>query len=174
VDKPADDNWLASEAAPDHCGTDNKLLCHASLQAITTTENPTSTALATKKGWYLALAQGEQVVTGSVTAYGNTTFNTHTPTVPNALTCKPDLGTARVYNVSYVDAAAQSIKGRFQNVEGGGLAPTPVVGRVELDNGNIRDVVIGANPDSFLSPKGTAPKAAFKQPKGRVYWFIQK
>jgi len=38
----------------------------------------------------------------------------------------------------------------------------------------MRDVVIGANPDSFLSPKGTSPKAAFKQPKGRVYWFIQK
>ncbi|HEX8005407.1 MAG TPA: hypothetical protein VF482_03155, partial [Trebonia sp.] len=124
--------------------------------------------------WYLTLAPGEQVVTGSVTAYGNTTFNTHPPTVPSTLTCKPDLGTALVYNVSYVNAAAQSPLGRFQNVVGGGLAPTPVVGRVELDNGNIRDVVIGASPDSFLSPKGTAPKAAFKQPKGRVYWFIQK
>ena len=176
VDKPTDSNWLPSEGVVTRCGTgtSNELLCHASLQAITTTENPTSAELATKKGWYLALAAGEQVVTGSVTAYGVTTFNTHTPTVPNALTCKADLGTARVYNVSYVNAAAQSPLGRFQNVEGGGLAPTPVVGRVELDNGNIRDVVIGANPDSFLSPKGTAPKAAFKQPKGRVYWFIQK
>jgi type IV pilus assembly protein PilY1 len=45
---------------------------------------------------------------------------------------------------------------------------------VQLDDGSMRDVVIGANPDSFLSPKGTSPKAAFKQPKGRVYWFIQK
>jgi type IV pilus assembly protein PilY1 len=35
-------------------------------------------------------------------------------------------------------------------------------------------VVIGANPDSFLSPRGAAVKAAFRQPKGRVYWFIQK
>ena len=176
VDKPTDDNWLTSEGVLSRCGTgtSNELLCHASLQAITTTSNPTPTELATKKGWYLALAPGEQVVTGSVTAYGNTTFNTHTPTVPNTLTCKPDLGTARVYNISYVNAAAQSPLGRFQNVAGGGLAPTPVVGRVELDNGSIRDVVIGASPDSFLSPRGTAPKAAFKQPKGRVYWFIQK
>ena len=77
--------------------------------------------------------------------------------------------------MSFVNAAAQGTNGRFQNVVGGGLAPTPVVGRVQLDgDGGMRDVVIGANPDSFLSPKGTAPKAAFKQPKGRVYWFIQK
>ncbi|MET3372595.1 type IV pilus assembly protein PilY1 [Variovorax boronicumulans] len=173
VDKPTAGTWLTSEA--DRCGTGNEVLCHASLQAITTAENPTSTDLATKKGWYLALAAGEQVVTGSVTAYGTTTFNTHTPTAPNTQTCKADLGTARVYNVSYVDAAAQGTNGRFQNVVGGGLAPSPAVFRVQLDgNGGMRDVVIGANPDSFLSPKGTAPKAAFKQPKGRVYWFIQK
>jgi type IV pilus assembly protein PilY1 len=48
------------------------------------------------------------------------------------------------------------------------------VGRVQLDDGSIRDVVIGARPESFLSPKGAAVKAAFRQPKGRVYWFIQK
>jgi len=51
--------------------------------------------------------------------------------------------------------------------------PSPVVGRVMVGD-TFRDVVIGANPDSFLSPKGAAVKAAFKQPKGRVYWFIQK
>ncbi|BEP56617.1 MULTISPECIES: pilus assembly protein [Variovorax] len=173
VDKPTDATWLTSEA--DRCGTGNEVLCHTSLQAITDASTPSSSDLATKKGWYLGLAAGEQVVTGSVTAYGVTTFNTHTPTNPNTQSCRADLGTARVYNVSYVNAAAQGTNGRFQNVVGGGLAPTPVVGRVQLDgDGGMRDVVIGANPDSFLSPKGTAPKAAFKQPKGRVYWFIQK
>ena len=78
-------------------------------------------------------------------------------------------------DVSYTNAAPPSGTSRFDAVIGGGLAPSPVVGRVQLDgNGGTRDVVIGANPDSFLSPKGTAPKAAFRQPKGRVYWFIQK
>ncbi|BEP40881.1 pilus assembly protein [Variovorax sp. V15] len=172
VDKPTDSTWLSSETS--NCGAGNGLLCQASLLPITDTSTPTSSDLATKKGWYLALAAGEQVVTSSVTAYGVTTFNTHTPSNPNTQTCRADLGTARVYNVSYVNAAPQGPGGRFQNVVGGGLAPSPVVGRVQLDNGTMRDVVIGANPDSFLSPKGTSPKAAFKQPKGRVYWFIQK
>jgi type IV pilus assembly protein PilY1 len=169
VDKPADDTWLTSEST--NCDG-NSLLCHGSLLAITGTSAPTPTALAAKKGWYLVLAPGEQVVTSSVTAYGNTTFNTHTPTDPAVRqSCRADLGTANVYNLAYLNAGAQGA--RFQNVVGGGLAPSPVVGRVMV-NGSFRDVVIGANPDSFLSPKGAAVKTAFTQPKGRVYWFIQK
>jgi len=172
VDKPSDTAWLSSESTK--CSS-TPVLCHASLQAITSTATPTATDLASKKGWYLALAPGEQVVTASVTAYGITTFNTHIPTTPNTQSCKADLGTANVYNVSYANAAPpDGSTGRFQNVVGGGLAPSPVVGRVQLDDGSIRDVVIGARPDSFLSPKGATPKSAFKQPKGRVYWFIQK
>ena len=171
VDKPADGSWLSSEAT--RCD-DKSLLCHSSLLGITGTDTPSATDLAAKKGWYLVLAAGEQVVTSSVTAYGNTTFNTHTPTSPTvSQSCRADLGTANVYNVSYLNATGQNDGSRFQNVIGGGLAPSPVVGRVMVD-GTLRDVVIGANPDSFLSPKGAAVKAAFKQPKGRVYWFIQK
>lgn len=171
VDKPSDSSWLTSEST--RCGA-VEVLCENSLLAITTTGTPTGTDLAAKKGWYLALATGEQVVTSSVTAYGTTTFNTHIPTDPTVRqSCRADLGTANVYNVSYTNAAPPSGTSRFDAVIGGGLAPSPVVGRVQVD-GQMRDVVIGANPDSFLSPKGTAPKAAFRQPKGRVYWFIQK
>ncbi|MGJ3700024.1 pilus assembly protein [Variovorax sp. AFSI2.2] len=171
VDKPSDNTWLTTEASK--CDG-YSLLCHNSLFGITGTATPSAADLEAKKGWYLVLAAGEQVVTSSVTAYGNTTFNTHTPTSPTvSQSCRADLGTANVYNVSYLDAGGQNDGARFQNVIGGGLAPSPVVGRVMVD-GTLRDVVIGANPDSFLSPKGAAVKAAFKQPKGRVYWFIQK
>jgi len=171
VDKPSDNTWLTTEASK--CDG-YSLLCHNSLFGITGTATPSAADLEAKKGWYLVLAAGEQVVTSSVTAYGNTTFNTHTPTSPTvSQSCRADLGTAKVYNVSYLDAGGQNDGARFQNVIGGGLAPSPVVGRVMVD-GTLRDVVIGANPDSFLSPKGAAVKAAFKQPKGRVYWFIQK
>jgi type IV pilus assembly protein PilY1 len=171
VDKPNDDSWLANEST--RCNG-NALLCHASLLGVTSADSPSTTDLAARKGWWLALAAGEQVVTSSVTAYGITTFNTHTPTNPAVRqSCRADLGTARVYNVSYLNAAGQNGGPRFQTVVGGGLAPSPVVGRVKIGNG-YRDVVIGANPDSFLSPKGTAVKTAFTQPKGRVYWFIQK
>jgi type IV pilus assembly protein PilY1 len=171
VDKPSDDTWLSSEAT--RCGA-VQVLCHQSLLGILTASDPSAEALAAKKGWYLALAPGEQVVTGSVTAYGTTTFNTHIPTDPSKpKSCKADLGTANVYNVSYLNAHPAQGTSRFDAVTGGGLAPTPVVGRVQVD-GQLRDVVIGANPDSFLSPKGAAVKGAFRQPKGRVYWFIQK
>ena len=173
VDKPSDALWL--DAEPARCDT-LKVLCHASLVAITGTATPTAIELAGKKGWYLTLAAGEQVVTSSVTAYGTTTFNTHIPTDPaKRLACKVDLGTASVYNVSYLDASPPTgTRDRAGVVIGGGLAPSPVVGRVQLDDGSQRDVVIGGSPKSFLSPKGAAVKAAFKQPKGRVYWFIQK
>lgn len=171
VDKPSDGTWLTAEAT--RCGA-VEVLCHQSLFGILTATSPTGEELAAKKGWYLALAAGEQVVTGSVTAYGTTTFNTHIPTNPaTRQTCGPDLGKAHVYNVSYLNAAPATGASRFDVVHGGGLAPTPVVGRVQVD-GQLRDVVIGANPDSFLSPKGAAVKAAFRQPKGRVYWFIRR
>jgi type IV pilus assembly protein PilY1 len=170
VDKPSDTTWLTTEAT--RCNGIS-VLCHGSLFAITGNTTPSATELAAKKGWYLALAAGEQVVTSSVTAYGTTTFNTHTPTDSSVTqSCRANLGTANVYNLSYLDATGQN-GARFQNVVGGGLAPSPVVGRVMVGD-TFRDVVIGANPDSFLSPKGATVKAAFKQPKGRVYWFIQK
>ncbi|MCR8960740.1 hypothetical protein M0765_024305 [Variovorax sp. S2] len=166
VDKPTDDSWLLAEA--DRCDG-SKLLCHNSLLAITDTTPPLASDLANKKGWYLALAAGEQVVTSSVTAYGNTTFNTHIPTDPAAQrqSCRSDLGTANVYNVSYLDAKAQAENGtRFQNVEGGGLAPSPTVFRAPLDDGTFRDVVIGANPDSFLSPRGNRAQGRFQAAQG--------
>ncbi|MGK6307643.1 pilus assembly protein [Variovorax sp. DT-64] len=173
VDKPADTSWLDAEAS--RCGS-VKVLCHQSLVAITGTSTPTGTDLAAKKGWYLALAAGEQVVTSSVTAYGTTTFSTHIPSNPlnQSQTCRADLGTASVYNVSYLDASPAQGGTRSDVVVGGGLAPSPFVGRVRDDNNGVRDVVIGGSRDSVLSPKETFGKAAFRQPKGRVYWFIQK
>lgn len=175
VDKPSDPTWLNPPAdQPTQCGGQS-LLCHDSLLAIARdAPTPAPSDLAAKKGWYLELAAGEQVVTASVTAYGVTTFNTHIPTDgATTQSCKSNLGTANVYNVAYANAAAQGGL-RFADVVGGGLAPSPVVGRVQLDDGSLRDVVIGGSPESFLSPKGMAAKAAFRQPKGRVYWFIQK
>lgn len=173
VDKPSDDTWLNAE--PARCGA-VKVLCQQSLVAITGTSTPTGTELAAKKGWYLALAAGEQVVTSSVTAYGTTTFSTHIPSDPlkQSQTCRADLGTASVYNVSYLDGSPPTGATRSDVVVGGGLAPSPFVGRVRDDSGGQRDVVIGGSRDSVLSPKEAVGKAAFRQPKGRVYWFIQK
>ncbi|WP_431273545.1 pilus assembly protein [Variovorax ureilyticus] len=174
VDKPTDATWLSNEGPSGNADCGQGLLCRASLLAITSTATPAPADLSSKKGWYLTLAAGEQVVTASVTAYGTTTFDTHIPSDPSRLqSCKADLGMANVYNVAYTNAAGSN-NGRFQNVTGGGLAPSPWLGPVQFEDGSTRDVCVGCSASSFLNPKGSTPQAAFKQPKGRVYWFIQR
>jgi len=174
VDRPSESTWLSAESTA--CGG-LSVLCHQSLLAITGTTTPSSADLAAKKGWYLALAAEEQVVTSSVTAYGTTVFNTHTPANPSVTTsiCRADrdLGTAKTYSVSYVNAAPRGTS-RFDVVVGGGLSPPPAIGRVRLDDQSTRDVIIGADPGSFLRPRIADPGTSFSQPKGRVYWFTQR
>jgi type IV pilus assembly protein PilY1 len=120
VDKPYEDAWLKPPAdQPTQCNGAG-LLCHESLLAIANNgPTPAPADLAAKKGWYLTLAIGEQVVTSSVTAYGITTFNTHIPTdAATTRSCKSDLGTANVYNVSYADAGVpQGSAARFTAVD---------------------------------------------------------
>lgn len=177
-DRPADATWIAQENAT--CGAD--VVCLNSLYPITTSATPTSTQLATKpRGWYLGLAAAEQVVTSPVTVFGVTTFSTNQaqPAPPNA--CAPNLGITRVYNISYVDASpvgtlpdGTTPTVRFERVVGDGLPPSPVAGRVKLDDGTITPFCIGCDAASPLT--GAKPKelATVIQPKGRRYWYLEK
>jgi type IV pilus assembly protein PilY1 len=129
-----------------------------------------------KKGWYLSMATGEKVVTSSITLYGTVTFSTHQPSTANANSCSANLGTSRVYNVSYSNAAPAGSNGRYQRIVGDGLPPSPVAGLVTLDNGRTVPFVIGASPNSPLEATqgGNAPSASVSQPKSRVYWYVQQ
>jgi type IV pilus assembly protein PilY1 len=152
--------------------------------------------LSAKKGWYLALNANEQVVTSAITIFGVVTFSTHEPIAPQASVCSSNLGTARVYSVSYLNAAGESdttvngVPQRFGVLPNGGLSASAVAGTVTLDSGNgdtpkASDPPIANAPVAFCigcSDKSThqpteppvPPGSTLTQPKGRVYWYIQR
>ncbi len=168
-DKPTDSAWLTSENS--NCGTN--IMCNDSLVAITTSATPTANALAAKKGWYLALIGKEQVVTSAITVFNTVTFSTHQPTPPVSGTCTT-LGTARVYNLDYTNAATKVGFVRGEIIAGGGLPPSPVAGMVTLDNGQTVPFIIGGNPNSALQGGEPPTPPSAIRPKSRVYWNIKK
>ncbi len=172
MDKPSDSAWLSSENAT--CGAD--VICLDSLFSITSSADPSASDLSNKKGWALGLSSTEQVVTSSVTTFGITTFSTHTPAVPTAGTCGSNLGTAKVYNVAYTNAASKNgTSNRSELIVGGGLPPSPVAGKVTLDDGQTVVFVIGANKNSPIEAQlRTSTGSASGYPKGRVYWYQQR
>lgn len=170
-DKPADSTWLTSEST--NCGGES-LICMSSLQGITGTDTPSDADLATKKGWYLAFSDNEQVVTSAITVYGVVTFSTHIPAVYTAGQCS-SLGTARVYNIDYANAESANGTGlRYEQIAGGGLPPSPVAGMVTLDDGTTVPFVIGSDPDSPLEGGSPSGGASTVQPKAKVYWNIEQ
>lgn len=174
-DKPDDEAWFDEEAA--HCGGQS-LLCVNSLTAFNNTDAPPPTAVFDEtKGWYLKLSTSEQVVTSAVALYGVVTFSTHMPTAPDL--CGANLGTARVYNVSYLSGGAASGDVPFQKVAGGGLPPSPVSGMVTVTNpttGQPMTVpfIMGSNPDSPLEVDLKTGGTGMVGNKERVYWYIQQ
>jgi len=107
--------------------------------------------------------------------FGMTTFSTHTPTVPVANSCGSDTGTARVYNVRYDNASPRLGRtDRSAIIRGGGLPPSPVAGKVILDNGSVVPFIIGADPDSPLQGRQPPETPTKKQSKSLTYWFIER
>jgi type IV pilus assembly protein PilY1 len=134
-DDPSDPDWLSSETS--NCGS--AVICLKSLVKIANSgASPTPATVAAHKGWYLELNPHEQVVTSAITIFGTTNFSTHTPAVYKTGECTGSLGTARVYNVSYVNAAGvYGETSRSSEIAGGGLAPSPVAGMVTLDGSTV-------------------------------------
>lgn len=173
-DKPQDSTWLATETG--NCSA--AVLCLSSLTPILDGQNPTADQLAAKKGWYLGLNPTEQVVTSAITIFGNLTFSTHEPAAAAPNTCGANLGLARVYNVSYLNAAPRSGQpDRSQELPPDiGLPPSPVAGLVTLDDGRTVPFCIGCTADSPLegSEPKVPPSSLPVQPKNRVYWYIER
>jgi len=186
-DVPTDSTWLSTNMGT--CPTSNEI-CLDSLYEIDSEDDPAAEAalLATKKGWYLGLNGHEQVVTSAITVFGGTTFSTHTPTVPADDACTSDLGTARVYNLRFSNAAPSkpNATSRYEEISGGGLPPSPVAGQVRVPNPNydpndpnspleiIVPFIIGADGSSPL--EGSLPTAPSLStlPKSITYWYIEK
>lgn len=173
-DNPGEANWLSDERG---ICDGVSVICKASLYAINDSNSPDAEALDLKKGWALRLAAHEQVVTSSITVFGTTTFSTHQPAVPEAGSCGANLGISHVYNIAYTNAASKNgTDSRYETVSGGGLPPSPVAGRVTLDDGQTVPFCIGCNPNSPLEGGQKTNTSALtpSQYKSRVYWYIQQ
>jgi type IV pilus assembly protein PilY1 len=171
-DNPSDPDWLSDETAT--CGS--AIICLDSLVQIASGgADPDASDLAAAKGWALDLRDHEQVVTSAITVFGTTTFSTHTPTVGSPTACASNLGTARVYNVHFSDAAAiGAANNRDEPVAGGGLPSPPVAGMVELDDGTVVPFCIGCDPSSPLESTLPSPPSTGTQPKAFTYWLTEK
>ena len=170
-DKPSDTGWLTSQNAT--CGAN--VMCKDSLLGITTAATPSDADLTTKRGWYLGLAPTEQVVTSSIVIFGVLTFSTHQPAITSSNACTNNLGRTQVYNISYLNAKTiNDTDSRYQDVIGDGLPPSPVGGRVTLDNGRTVPFCIGCSPTSPLEASPPPGLTSAVQPKSRLYWYIQK
>ncbi len=129
-------------------------------------------SLAAAKGWYITLASGEKNVGGSVTLNGSTFFNTNQPAAATPGSCSSNLGIARAYIVSYLDASATTEQNnnagltegdRASTLPGGGYPPSPVPVIVEIDGKRHEAVISGT--DVNTSP-GTPLEA-----RRRVFWY---
>jgi len=179
LDRPNESTWLSDESSTNCAGVG--VICLNSLAGFSNTgASPSQATLDGKKGWYMTLSSTEQVVTSAVVLFGETTFSTHMPAVPDLNTCGTDLGTARVYNIGYLSGVAVGVSGnRFDEITGGGLPPSPVSGLVTVDNpttGQPMTVpfIIGATKDSPVEVTLKSGGSGVAGNKERVYWYIQQ
>jgi len=116
--------------------------------------------LAAAKGWYITLEVGEKVVGGSTTLAGTVFFGTNQPKAA-AGSCS-DLGTARLYGMSFIDASAtldQDGAGGLTKADrsittpGGGFPPSPVPVVTVIDGKPYEAVVSGTHVQTPPSQK---------------------
>ena len=130
--------------------------------------------LTSARGWYIQLGAGEKVVGNAITLAGTTYFGTNRPTPAAVGVCKPNLGEARLYALSYENASATlennaviglTMGDRSRVRPGGGYPPSFVPISVSL-NGKIYQGVISGT--QVL----TAPVQAGK--RQRTFWFFER
>jgi type IV pilus assembly protein PilY1 len=114
------------------------------------------------KGWYIALREGEKVVSHVTSLAGVAYFNTNQPAPADPLACGTNLGIARIYQISVTNATAVrdnnaqggiTVDDRSYEVPGGGYPPPPVHIIVEI-GGEFQEAVISgtevnASPSNF-------------------------
>jgi type IV pilus assembly protein PilY1 len=165
--------WLDDPAVgdPSHCGAD--VLCMNSLTTLTRPEGtaPSDTTIVLdEKGWKMSLAPTEQVVSGALTVSSVVNFSTQIPSEPDPGACSANLGKAATYNIGFDTGS-----GIKNNIIGGGLVPTPVAGKVILDNGQIVPFCIGCGGEgSAIGGSQVTSSTSWLQHKSRVYWNIEK
>jgi Tfp pilus tip-associated adhesin PilY1 len=169
----------------DSCGSSVTTTCSNLFNATNNTSVPTDAI-----GWLYTLAAGEKVINGPIVIAGNMIFGTNQPCLSGklnddgtcasstggSLSCTGNLGVARRYDISYVNAAPVLYKnssGTYvasQLAAGGGFLPSPVAGVVEITSGSTTKNYIFVtdnplNPGGIIKPTITVP-----QKRARNYW----
>jgi len=131
------------------------------------TQSGVQTALAGSSGWFMTLRPGEKSVGGQVTLSGTVFFNTNMPSSDvSAGSCSANLGIARQYQVSALDATATMNNDGVPGLttadrsfvhSGGGYMPTPVYAIVMFGN-KAYEVVLSGLHVSYL-PVGVTRNA---------------
>ena len=174
-DKPTDANWLLNATNGSNCNA-NDVLCKTIAAQTTSMGECLTTEQASKKIYAYPLRDYEQVVTSSIAAFGTVYFSTHEPTDAAANSCSANLGTARAYALNFKTGGSSTKacgQSPFTTLAAGGLPPSPVVGKVKLDDNSIVPFVIGKDgplaPQKLTPPSSTPPSAKVKS-----YWYIKK
>jgi type IV pilus assembly protein PilY1 len=131
-------------------------------------------AMVSGPGWYRNLAIGEKVVNSPLTVAGTTFFATNKPTPTVATSCETNLGEARAYGVLFYSGGRPESRDSISTVlTGGGLAPSPKAGIVELEPGGEKvPFVIGSGKDgSRLEPE--RPPLNVPSTRTKVYWNVK-
>lgn len=169
-DKPTESTWLTSENAL--CGADK--ICNASLLAVNSGTGGTATDVSSHpKGWYRVLQSTEQVVTPARIVYDKIVFSTHVPAVVTPTSCA-NLGEARSYSLDYRNGAASG--DNYTVIPGGGLAPPPWVGLVDID-GTTEGIIFGGGPcvgESSQQGCIVNSSGGGSRPKSWVFWNIER
>jgi type IV pilus assembly protein PilY1 len=147
----------------------------SSVAPVTTTDvfDATNVNGANQFGWKIDLRSGEKTVGSAVTISSTVFFNTNQPDASvGGGSCGSNLGIARQYLVSYVDAGATtdlnglgtlSVANRSVVHKGGGYLPSPVPVVVEIDGKRYQAVISGT---AVKSPPGLTLDA-----RVRTYWY---
>jgi type IV pilus assembly protein PilY1 len=124
-------------------------------------------------GWKIDFAPGEKGVGTAVTISGTTFFNTNQPdAAAGGGSCGSNLGIARQYLVSYVNAAATtdlnglgtlSTANRSTKYGEGGYLPSPVPVVVDIDGKRYQAVISGTSVQ--------APPGLTLDSRVRTYWY---
>jgi type IV pilus assembly protein PilY1 len=130
-------------------------------------------ACATCPGWYRDLAIGEKVVNSPLTVAGTTFFATNKPLPTLPTSCETNLGEARAYGISFLTGGKPASRESISTVlTGGGLAPSPVGGVVEIEPGKMVSFVIGSGKDgSRLEPE--RPPLNVPSTRTKIYWNVK-
>lgn len=155
--------------------SDNTLSESCDLVDVTDTNQNFSSMPVNAKGWVMKLhtdsgnTTREQVITTPVTTGGITYFSTFQPTDPNASAQQcSNLGTARGYAVNFLNGGLRvGDTSRWDEFHGGGFAPSPVAGVVQLDDGKLVPFILGGKGGSALEA-GKVP-ISIKPVRRQVY-----